>query len=200
MKKYKILFLSVILLGFLTSCTFHRPVQIQYTPLIQTKKLANPENPQVIVMGEFADERERKELLSKHLNPISVHKMQLNISGDLPAVVRDAFTDGVLKAGFQVPMEDEEATEPFLYVSGRIIMYNLKVKTGWSKATMDAIVEVELILTDRIGYETVVNAQAIHTMEGGSIGFESAGPALSEALKKCVQSFLGDESFLALLN
>ena len=157
-EKRKLLITCLLGALLLPACTFHHSVPIRYTPLIQSKRLADPNNPQVVVIGDFKDARTSTGIGKERLNPISVHKLEFRTVVDGPTIVRSAFLDGFLKSGFQVPSEGEAAPNPLLNVTGKVVTYAVDSKTGWSKVTMTADVAVEVTLTDRNGVATVLSA------------------------------------------
>jgi hypothetical protein len=165
------------------------------------KKLANPDNPQVVVINNFVDVRERKELVSKHVNPISVHKIKVDIAGNLEEIVTNAFKDGFIKSGFNVPMVDEQIEgSPFFNVSGKIKTYKIVTKSKWSTARLTAIAEVEVTIVDQSGQQNVFLSEGHYLIESrGTIGWDAVGPALDKALQKCVANLFKDEEFLRLL-
>lgn len=199
MKKTVLAFLALALVASLFACTFKQAIPIRYTPIIQMERLPDKDNPMVAVVGEFTDERKDKELFSRHLNPISVHKIKGETTGDLVQVVHDAFVDGFLKSGFEVPMAAPSAT-PLLSLTGRITTYNVAIKSKWKSVTMTAYVEVEVNLKRDDGQELIVPCSGTSFLEGkGSISYDSAGTALDQATQDCVKKFFADPKFRGFL-
>jgi len=185
----------------LSACTFHHAIAIRYTPLIQTKRLAQVANPEVMTIGQFQDARGDKTLDRERINPISIHHVEYDTIGDVPALVRSAFLDALLKSGFTVPMEGDTATsEPLLRLSGKVLTYGTDLKSHWSSVEVSAAVEVELTLVHRNGKTVTMVVSGKNQAEGkGSLGTDAMVNALDVALQESTKTFLQDERFLALL-
>ena len=191
---------ALVAVGGFANCTFHHSVPIRYTPMIQSKRLADAGAPQVMQVGEFKDGRTAQQIGQERVNPISVHKVRFQTIGDVPTVVRSAFLDGLLKSGFNVPAEGDAAAPPLYTVTGRVTTYTVDTKTGWSKVTVAADVAVELTFTDRAGTATIIPARGAATAEGKSLGIDAAySDTLDRALQDCVKNFLADAKFLDLI-
>jgi hypothetical protein len=190
---------TLAIVGFcVQGCTFHRSIAIRYTPMIQAERLADANNPETIVVGVFEDARVDKAISKERLNPISVHKLQFDLSGDLEGTIRGAFVDGLLKSGFVVPMSAPGTGKP-LTINGRILTYSTDTKTGWSKATVTGTVEVELTIDDGTNPAKVLTATGENQIEGSSIGFEAWPDILDKALRACVDDLLASNEFRALV-
>jgi hypothetical protein len=180
----------------LVGCTFKHAIPIRYTPMVQMERLADKEHPSVVVLGPFVDERKDKSLFSKHLmGGLSVHKVKGETTGDLEQIIRDAFLDGFLKSGYEVPM-GTPATTPFLTVTGRILTYNVGIHSKWKTVTMTGYVEVEVLLVRDDGQELRIACAANDVLESrGSISYDSSGAALDIATQACVKKLFADEEF-----
>lgn len=192
----KTLLLCVFMIFVLTACTFKHTIPIRYTPIIQMEKLATKGAPETVQLGDFTDERKDPSLFSKHLNPISVHKIKGEIAGDLLQTVRNAFVDGFLKSGYEVPMGAEAGATPLFVVTGRIKTYNVSIKTAWSKVAMTGFVDVELTLKRDDGQELILMASGTNeAVSKGSISYDSAGSVLDLATQECVKNFFANPKF-----
>ena len=199
MKKSVVVFFSVFLAMSLSACTFKHAIPIRYTPIVQMERLPDKDHPVVIVVGEFTDDRKEKTLFSKHLNPISVHKIKGETTGDLAQILRDAFVDGFLKSGFEVPM-GTPSTTPLLSLTGRVTTYNVAIKSKWKTVTMTAFVDLEVTMKRDDGQELVVPCSGTSLLDSkGSISYDSAGTALDQATQDCVKKFFADQKFRSFL-
>jgi hypothetical protein len=199
MKKSVVVFFSVFLAMSFFACTFKHAIPIRYTPIVQMERLPDKDHPTVIVVGEFTDDRKEKTLFSKHLNPISVHKVKGETTGDLALILRDAFVDGFLKSGFEVPM-GAPSTTPLLTLTGRITTYNVAIKSKWKTVTMTAFVDLEVTMKRDDGQELVVACSGTSLLDSkGSISYDSAGTALDQATQDCVKKFFADQKFRSFL-
>jgi hypothetical protein len=181
-----------------TGCTFHHSLAVRYTPLIQAKRLADAAKPETIVVGEFADKRESKYLNRDRLNPISVHHLEVDTTEDVPALVRSAFLDGILKSGFSAPMAGESVPPASLTLSGDVLRYSYFTKTAWSKVMLTSTVEIDVVLKDGDRTVATIPAKGEHVLEAKSFGADSIVQGLDLALQAAVKSFLSDVRFHAI--
>jgi hypothetical protein len=195
-------FIAVVVgIVFTSGCTHTRVVSLRYTPLIQTQRLADKTSPQLAVVGNFTDARSQAKLASQRLNPINVHTYEFESRDDVPTLVRSAFVDALLKAGFDVPMQTDSTASPFLQLTGKVITYQAGTHTGWSTVTATADVAVELTVVPRSGSPVTLTVQGQCKMEQKEfMNLESAIPdSLDRALQECAKKFLENETFLSLL-
>jgi hypothetical protein len=185
---------SLACLGLSTGCTHTRMVNLRYTPLIQTQRLADRNSVTVVNVGGFTDAREGKSLTEHRPNPINVHKFKYETKDDVAALVRSAFVDAMLKSGFEVPLPGVTAENPMLNISGKVIHFDAGTKIGWSKITVAAVAEVEITLTPRSGAPVTFTVKGEELQEQKDfMNVESTVPdALDRALRKCIEAFLTD--------
>ncbi len=195
----------VLLMGlcgiFFLGCTHTREMNLRYTPLIQAQRLADKTNPQIVVVDKFSDARQQTTVTQHRLNPINIHNYKYESKDDVTALVRNAFVDGFLKSGFEVPMPNEQGVDSFLKVAGKIVTYQADTKTGWNTITVTADVAVEVTITPKTGSSVIFTVQGSSTQEQKQFMYiEGVVPdLLDRALQDCVKKFLEDDRFRALI-
>jgi hypothetical protein len=180
-------------------CTFHRSVPIRYTPLIQAERLVDPSGPRTIAVGAFEDARADANVGRERLNPISVHHIEFDLSGDLEGTVRNAFVDGLLKSGFEVPMQNATSDQPLATIKGKIAKYAVNTDTGWSKVTVRGEVGIELLASVGTNPERAFSFAGNKEIVGESVSYDAWTDILDQALQDCVKNALADPEFRALL-
>ncbi len=179
-------------------CTLKRAVNIRYTPLAQTQRLADRTSPQTVVVGQFGDARTQRNLSGGSRRGFT--SFQYNAIGDVPTVVRSAFVDGFLKAGFEVPMPDESASSPIFQLTGKVLTYEARTKVGLTKVIFRSNVGVEVTIARRTGAAVSFPIHGQATTEIRTTVDDSAiADSLDRALQDCVKRFLEDGRFLELL-
>ncbi len=182
-------------------CTHTRVVNLRYTPLIQVQRLADKTNPQIVVVGKFNDARPQTTLTQHRLNPINIHTYKYESKDDVSTLMRNAFVDGLLKSGFEVPMLSEQGMNPFLNIAGKIVTYQADTKIGWNTITVTADVAVEVTITPKTGSPIAFMLQGRTTQEQKQfLNVEAVVPdLLDRALQECVKKFLEDDRFRGLI-
>ena len=203
MKKINQLALFIILLGsilFLSNCIVsNQAIQIQYTPLVQAEKLADPENPQSVFIHRFEDNRKNTKLISSHVSIVDFEETRLQVAGDLNTTVSNAVRDVMIKSGFRVPIKKSEAETPMLDISGEILAYYIESLKKWSSVQWIATVKLKLTITDPEGRQHMIISEGNNSIKGDSIGFDTAGPTLDKALQDCVVKLVRKDTFLKLV-
>jgi len=182
-------------------CTHTRVLNLRYTPLIQVQRLADKTNPQIVVVGEFNDTRPQTTLTQHRLNPINIHTFKYESKDDVSILVRNAFVDGLLKSGFEVPMLSEQGMNPLLNIAGKIVTYKADTKIGWNTITVTADVAVEVATTPKTGSPITFMLQGQSRQEQKMfMNVEAIVPdLLDRALQECVKKFLEDDRFRGLI-
>jgi len=145
---------SVGVLMLATGCTHTRDINVVYTPLIQTRQLANRNEIQKVAVGNFIDARPNDELL--HFGSgINIHSYTWKTQKNIPELVRGAFEDALLKTGFGVHKPNEIEKDSLFTITGKVLSYNfsyspdvkhLTFQNITETASVTANVEVELLL------------------------------------------------------
>ena len=152
---------SIGALMLASGCTHTRDINVSYSPLPQTLQLANRNEIQKVVVGNFIDARPNDEL-SRIGGGINIHSYTWKTQKNIPDLVRGAFEDALLKTGFVVNKPNEIKQEPLFTLTGKVLAYNfsysggarhltLQTRYGASTASVEAHVEVELLLQPKFG-------------------------------------------------
>ncbi len=188
-------------------CTFGPPnriVSLHYTPLIQTRRLADRSDPQTVVVEQFVDARQQVHLArpraaarSTLLDPL-VH-YEYNAGGDIPTLVRTAFVDGLAKAGFKVTGPDESVATPLFRLTGKVLAYNSDPKGFGGKRALTTNVSVEVTIRPPTGVPRTFAVQGQCMTEGEELSLESAiSDSLDRALQECIKDFLAHHELLEM--
>jgi Uncharacterized lipoprotein len=199
-----IFILTFFYLFMTSSCAPKRFVNLRYTPLIQVQRLADKANPQVVVVGKFADARTDIYFGESNANSIGTIKYKYKSNDDLSALVRNAFVDGLLKSGFDVPMPNQQSNNALLTVSGRIVTYYTDTKTGFSKVKLMAHVVIEVTINPNTGNPVTFNVQGDTPIEQNQLltmaNVQSHIPdLLDRSLQECIRKFVEDSRFRGLI-
>lgn len=183
-------------------CTYQtHTVHLRYPQFIRTEKLADKTYPQIVVVSKFNDARRQTILLKWHPGLLPIHNHKFDTPYDVSTIVRRAFVVGLLISGFEVPMPDEQGTNPFLNIAGKIITYKANIRTGLTKYTITADIAIEVTITSKTGsLITFMVRGRTERNPGRLIGTEYIiSDLLDQALQECVEKFLEDAKFRGLL-
>jgi hypothetical protein len=156
------------------------------------------------VVGQFVDARQEVQLARPRaaarftvLDPL-VH-LEYNTFGDIPTLVRSAFVDGLVKAGFKVIGPDEPVASPLFRLTGKVVAYGSDAKGLGGKRTLISNVGVEAAIQLLTGPPRTLAVQGQCMTEGEEIGLESAiADSLDRALQDCITNFLGQHELLEM--
>lgn len=183
-----VLLASLLGLLLVTGCSHQRGIALRYTPLIQTERLADRSNPPVVAVGQFTDARTDPILMKQRLNPISAHTFEFQSSDDVSAIVRSAFLDGLLKAGFDVPLSTTQDISSSFCVGGKVLTYSAATANGWDTINMDADVSVEVSLVSGGSSPVIftVNGRSSIQAKESMLTGSALPDMLDRALQECV--------------
>jgi len=196
-----LLLASLLGLLLVTGCSHQRGIALRYTPLIQTERLADRNNPPAVAVGKFTDARTDTILMKHRLNPVSAHTFEFQSSDDVSAIVRIAFLDGLLKAGFDVPLSTTQDISTSFRVGGKVLTYSATTSSSWNVVNMDADVSVEISLLagDKSPILFTVNGKSSIQSKDSVLTGSALPDLLDRALQECVKNFLADEKFRSFL-
>ena len=189
--------LAVSCLALTSGCTVTRDLNLHYTPLIQTERLANRSSPQVIEVGEFVDGRTQTMLAQ--FRAVGGLLTQYESKDDVVTFVRSSFVDALLKSGFEVPLPNQQDSKPLFKVTGKITNFQANIDIGWDIITATHEVAVEVTITPIGGNPTSISMQGKNIQQGERIQGNNLEAGLDSALQDCIKKFLENEKFRGLV-
>ena len=188
---------------FTTGCSLHGGmVTLRYTPLTQTEQLTDTVNPSVVLVRQFTDMRSDPTLMELRMNPVNPYLVKYQSSDDVSELVQRAFTDGLLKAGFDVSLSSPQEDSGGIILDGKVLTFSAASNNKWAfDINMNAHVAVEVSIVSG-------NRSPVAITIGGSSHFETKEAMNTEdalsilfdhALQDCVKKFLADEHFRAFI-